>query len=151
MKYWLMKTEPDELSIDDLQRVRVEPWTGVRNPMARNHMRAMAIGDAVLFYHSSVVPPGVAGLARVHATSHVDAAQFEPKSPYYDPKSTREAPRWDCVDVEYVETFPTFVTLDRIRGERACADLVLLRAPRLSVQPVDARAYKRIVTLGRKT
>ncbi len=110
----------------------------------------MAVGDSVLFYHSSVVPPGVAGLARVHATSHVDATQFDPKSPYYDPKATRDKPRWDCVDVEFVETFPTFVTLERIRADKACADMVLLRAPRLSVQPVDARAFKRIVTLGHK-
>jgi len=150
MNYWLMKSEPDELSIDKLAKVKVEPWTGVRNPMARNHMRAMAIGDCVLFYHSSVVPPGVAGLARVHATSKVDPSQFDTKSPYFDDKATPEKPRWDCVDVEYVETFDNFVTLDRIREQKACAEMVLLRAPRLSVQPVDKRAFNRIVALGRK-
>ena len=145
-----MKSEPDELSIARLQQLGTEPWTGVRNPMARNHMRTMAVGDSVLFYHSSVVPPGVAGLARVHATSHVDPTQFDPASPYYDPKATPDKPRWDCVDVQFVESFRTFVPLGRIRGDKACADMVLLRAPRLSVQPVDARAFKRIVTLGRK-
>ena len=150
MNTWLMKSEPDELSIDKLAKVRVEPWTGVRNLMARNFMRKMAVGDSVLFYHSSVVPPGVAGLARVHALSHVDESQFDPSSEYFDPKATRDKPRWDCVDVEYVETFPTFVTLDRIREQKACADLVLLRQPRLSVQPVDAKAYRRIVAMGRK-
>jgi predicted RNA-binding protein with PUA-like domain len=148
MKYWLMKTEPDEFSIGDLATRRTEPWTGVRNPMARNHMRAMTVGDGVLFYHSSCSPPGVAGLARVCAASHVDPSQFDRASDYYDAKSTPAKPRWDCVDVEYVSTFATFVSLDRIRAEPALADMVVLRAGRLSVQPVRDAEYARIVAIG---
>jgi predicted RNA-binding protein with PUA-like domain len=118
--------------------------------MARNHMRQMKLEDSVLIYHSSVVPPGVAGLARVAALSHVDESQFDRKSPYYDPKATRDKPRWDCVDVAFAEAFGSFVTLELIRAQKACADMVLLRQPRLSVQPVPAAAYRRIVALGRK-
>jgi predicted RNA-binding protein with PUA-like domain len=148
MKYWLMKTEPDEFSIADLAARRTEPWTGVRNPMARNHMRTMTVGDGVLFYHSSCVPPGVAGLARVCAPSHVDPSQFDSASAYYDAKSTPDKPRWDCVDVEYVSTFVSFVSLDRMRADPALADMVVLRAGRLSVQPVTAAEYAHVVAIG---
>lgn len=148
-QYWLMKSEPDEFGIDDLARVRVEPWSGVRNYMARFHMRAMRAGDEVLFHHSSVEPPGVAGLARVVRTNVVDEKQFDRKSPYYDPRATREAPIWDCVDVEYVATFPHFVSMDRMRAEPACAGmLVLKRGMRLSVQPVTPLEYAAVVALG---
>ena len=148
-QHWLMKSEPDEFSIDDLARVRVEPWSGVRNYMARFHMRKMSVGDEVLFHHSSVDPPGVAGLARVVRTNVLDEKQFDPRSPYHDPRATRDAPIWDCVDVEYVATFPYFVSMDRLRAEPACADmLVLKRGMRLSVQPVTAREYAAVVALG---
>lgn len=106
MQYWLMKSEPDEASIDDLANApqRSLPWTGVRNYQARNFMRdTMKIGDGVLFYHSSCPEPGIAGLAEVSSTPYPDPTQFDPKSPYYDPKSTREAPRWLLVDVRYVK------------------------------------------------
>lgn len=151
MSYWLMKTEPEEFSIDVLRARGREPWTGVRNLVARNHMRAMALGDAVLFYHSSCNPPGVAGLARVCATSHVDPSQFDRDSDYFDPKSAPDKPRWDCVDVEYVETLPAFVPLDAIRAERALAGMILLRFSRLSVQPVAPAEYKRIVAMGHRS
>jgi predicted RNA-binding protein with PUA-like domain len=148
-KYWLMKSEPDQFGISDLQRVKVEPWTGVRNYMARNHMRAMAVGDAVLFHHSNATPPGVAGLARVVKTGVVDPTQFDPDSKYYDAKAKRDTPTWDCVEVAYVETFPHLVSMDRMRGEPALADmLVLQRGMRLSVQPVTKAHYDRIVKLG---
>lgn len=148
-QHWLMKSEPDEFSIDDLARVRVEPWSGVRNYMARFHMRQMRVGDEVLFHHSSVDPPGVAGLARVVRTNVLDEKQFDPRSPYHDPRATRDAPIWDCVDVEYVATFPHFVSMDRLRAEPACADmLVLKRGMRLSVQPVTAPQYAAVVALG---
>ena len=148
-RYWLMKSEPDVFSIEDLARVRVEPWSGVRNFMARFHMRAMQIGDEVLFHHSSVDPPGVAGLARVVRTNVLDEKQFDRKSPYYDPRATREKPIWDCVDVEYAATFPHFVSMDRMRAEPACASmLVLKRGMRLSVQPVTAQEYAAVVALG---
>ena len=148
-QHWLMKSEPDEFSIDDLARVRVEPWSGVRNFMARFHMRAMQVGDLVLFHHSSVDPPGVAGLARVVRTNVLDEKQFDRKSPYHDPRATREKPIWDCVDVEYAATFPHFVSMDRMRAELACASmLVLKRGMRLSVQPVTAQEYAAVVALG---
>jgi predicted RNA-binding protein with PUA-like domain len=149
VKHWLMKTEPNLFGIADLERVKVEPWTGVRSYFARAHMRAMSAGDGVLFHHSSVDPPGVAGLARVVRTGVVDETQFDPKSPYHDPKATREAPTWDCVEVEYVETFPYFVEIGRIRAEPGLEEMLLLkRGMRLSVQPVAEAEYARIVELG---
>ena len=150
--YWLMKTEPDTFGIHDLARVGTEPWTGVRNYIARNFMRdKMQVGDLVLFYHSSVQPPGVAGLARVERTGVVDETQFEPSSPYYDPEAKRENPRWMCVDVSYVETLPRLVALDELRANPALADMLVLRkGQRLSVQPVTAADYKTIVAMAQK-
>ncbi|HEY0194010.1 MAG TPA: EVE domain-containing protein [Kofleriaceae bacterium] len=146
-----MKSEPDQFGISDLQRVKIEPWTGVRNYMARNHMRAMTVGDEVLFHHSNSTPPGVAGLARVVKTGVVDATQFDPDSKYHDPKAKPEAPTWDCVEVEYVDTFPYLVSMDRMRAEVALsAMLVLQRGMRLSVQPVSKAHYDRVVKLGRE-
>src|SRR5512140_1619710 len=144
-----MKSEPDQFGIADLARVKVEPWTGVRSYFARAHMRAMSVGDAVLFHHSNATPPGVAGLARVVRTGVVDPTQFDPDSPYYDPKATREQPIWDCVEVEYTATRPHFVAMDRIRAEPRLADmLVVQRGMRLSVQPVTEAQYETIVALG---
>jgi len=149
MQYWLMKSEPDQFGIADLERVKVEPWTGVRSFFARAHMRAMTVGDAVLFHHSGAKPPGVAGLARVVRTGVVDETQFDPDSKYYEPRATREAPIWDCVEVEYVATLPHFVAMDRIRAEPGLADMLLLRrGMRLSVQPVTQAEYEGIVALG---
>ena len=148
-QFWLMKSEPDSFSIADLERVRVEPWSGVRSYFARAHMRRMTVGDDVLFHHSSCDPPGVAGLARVVRTNVVDQTQFDPESPYYEPKANREAPIWDCVDVEYVKTFPHFVPIERLRGEPGLADmLVLKRGMRLSVQPVTEAEYAIIAAMG---
>ena len=144
-----MKSEPEQFSIADLARVKVEPWTGVRSYFARAHMRAMAIGDAVLFHHSNAKPPGVAGTARVVRTGVIDETQFDPASPYHDPKATRDAPIWDCVEVEYVATFPFFVSMDRMRAHPALTDmLVLKRGMRLSVQPVTESEYQTVVALG---
>lgn len=148
MKYWLMKTEPDEFSIADLARKRTEPWSGVRSMFARFHMRNMTVGDAVLFYHSSCNPPGVAGLAKVSKVGVIDETQFDPKSEYFDETSTRARPKWDCVEVEYVSTLPNLVALERIRGEAPLADMVLLRQGRLSVQPVTEAEYRHIVELA---
>lgn len=129
--------------------MKIEPWTGVRSYFARNHMRAMSVGDQVLFHHSSVDPPGVAGLAKVVRVAVVDETQFDPDSKYYDPKATRAQPVWDCVEVEYVETFPHFVAIGRLREDPALADMMVLRrGMRLSVQPVTDREYARIVELG---
>lgn len=148
MRHWLMKTEPDTFSIADLERVRTEPWSGVRSFFARAHMREMTVGDAVLFYHSSCNPPGVAGLAKVARTGVVDETQFDPKSPYFDEKATRDKPVWDCVDVEYVSTFPHFVTLERLRHDPDLADMAVLKVGRLSVQPVTPTEYARVVEMS---
>lgn len=148
-QYWLMKTEPETFSIDDLERVKVEPWTGVRSMFARFHMRNMHVGDEVLFYHSSTEPPGVAGLARVVKTHVIDETQFDPKSPYYDPKATREKPIWDCVEVEFEKRMPRYVQLAEIRLQPSLEDMPLLqRGMRLSVQPVTEAQYKRIVEMA---
>lgn len=152
MKYWLMKSEPDSFSLDDLRARGTEPWTGVRNFVARNYMREMAIGDRVLFYHSNVPDapgPGVAGLATVCATSHVDDTAFDPDHMYYDPQSKRDAPRWDCVDVKYDRHFAHYVPLDRLRADPPLAGmLVLMKGQRLSVQPVERAHFERIVALA---
>jgi predicted RNA-binding protein with PUA-like domain len=147
-----MKSEPAQFGIADLARVKVEPWTGVRSFFARAHMRAMSVGDEVLFHHSSASPPGVAGLARVVRTNVVDQTQFDPGSPYHDPRATREQPIWDCVEVEYVAILPHFVAMDRMRAEPRLADMILLqgRGMRLSVQPVTEAEYRAVVELGHR-
>lgn len=148
-QYWLMKTEPETFSIDDLERVKVEPWSGVRSMFARFHMRHMTVGDPILFYHSSCEPPGVAGLAKVVRTRVIDETQFDPSSKYFDPKATRDKPIWDCVDVELVSRLPRFVSLGEIRADAVCADMMLLkRGMRLSVQPIGEEHYQRIVALA---
>ena len=147
-KHWLMKTEPDTFNIDDLERVKVEPWTGVRSVFARFHMRNMSAGDEVLFYHSNANPPGVAGLARVTKTGVIDETQFDPASPYFAPKATRDKPIWDCVAVEFVDKLPYFVSLAHIRAEPALKDMKLLQIGRLSVMPVEPAEYALIVQMG---
>lgn len=150
MADWLMKTEPDVFSIDILQRKGVEHWDGVRNFQARNHMRAMKLGDRVLFYHSSCDPPGVAGLARVCREAYPDFTSWEPSSKYYDPRSTAENDRWSMVDVEFVEKFGRLVPLDELRRTKGLEDMILLRrGMRLSVQPVTRAQFERICKLGR--
>jgi len=141
-KYWLMKSEPDQFGIADLERVRVEPWTGVRSYFARAHMRAMSVGDAVLFHHSNAKPPGVAGLARVVQTGVVDETQFDPNSKYFDPKATRENPRWVHVDVKLVKK-TRLVPLSELRTYPQLAKMQLLqRGNRLSITPVDPAEWK---------
>ncbi len=147
MSYWLMKSEPDEFSIDDLVRAprKTTPWFGVRNYQARNYMRdAMRVGDGVLFYHSSCEVPGIAGLAEVASAPHPDETQFDPKSPYFDPKATRENPRWMLVDVKLVRK-TRLLPLDELRSHAQLADMVILRrGNRLSVTPVTAAEWKHI-------
>jgi predicted RNA-binding protein with PUA-like domain len=139
MRYWLMKSEPDEASIDDLANApqRTLPWTGVRNYQARNFMRdTMQPGDGVLFYHSSCPEPGIAGLAQVSSTAYPDPTQFDPKSPYYDGKSTQENPRWMLVDVVFKKKC-ALVPLAALRAHDELADMrVLAKGNRLSITPV---------------
>ncbi len=151
--YWLMKSEPDEFSIDDLVKKGRGSWDGVRNYQARNHMCAMRVGDIVLFYHSSTDPIGVVGLARVAREAYTDPTQFDPKSEYYDPKSKKDAPRWMMVDVEIVEKLPRIVTLAEIKDDPELAGmLVTKKGMRLSVQPVEAAHASRIAKhAGAKT
>ena len=152
MRYWLMKTEPDVFSIDDLERVGVEPWDGIRNYMARNYMRDdMKVGDKVLFYHSNAKPPGVAGLATIASGAYPDPTQFDPKSKYHDPTSDPAEPRWLLVDVKFAEKLPRFVGLPELRTWPELEGMVLLNKSRLSVQPVDKQHYDFIVKLAKKT
>jgi predicted RNA-binding protein with PUA-like domain len=143
-RYWLMKSEPDTYSIDDLERDGTTHWDGVRNYKARNNMRAMQVGDEVLFYHSSASPPGVVGIARVCRDAYPDPAQFDEKSKYHDAKSTREEPRWDMVDVEFVAKAKETVGLPEIKAEAALADMELVRYGRLSVQSVKKEEFERV-------
>ena len=147
-----MKSEPDVFSIDDLAKAknRTTGWDGVRNYQARNLLRdEIAVGDGVLFYHSSVDPPAVVGLARVVRAAYADPTQFDPKSDYYDKDSPRDAPRWFSVDIAFDRKLARPVTLPELRGEPALADMVLLRrGSRLSVQPVAPAEWKRILAMG---
>jgi predicted RNA-binding protein with PUA-like domain len=148
--YWLIKSEPEVFSIEALRKSRTTHWEGVRNYQARNHLRAMQLGDLVLYYHSNADPPGVAGVARVCREAYPDEDQFNAKSDYYDPKSKREDPRWSMVDVEFVEVLPEFVPLDTLKAdERLDGMLVIKRGMRLSVQPVDGPHFKRVLRLGK--
>lgn len=152
-QYWLMKSEPDEFSIDDLARVGTEPWTGVRNYQARNFMwKQMRVGDGVFFYHSNAAVPGIHGLARVVSTPYPDPTQFEPGSDYFDPKSRREEPRWWLVDVGFERRLVRAISLDELRGHAGALDdfPLLRRGNRLSVLPVSAAQWKYILTLEKK-
>jgi predicted RNA-binding protein with PUA-like domain len=153
VNYWLLKSEPDEFSIDHLERVGREPWTGVRNYQARNFMRDdMRIGDGVLFYHSNCKPPGVAGLAEVASTAYPDPTQFDPDSDYHDPASDPDAPRWQLVDVTFRRRFRGLVTLDAMKAEAdALGDFPLLRrGNRLSVLPVTRAQWQHILSMEPK-
>ena len=146
MAYWLMKSEPDAYSIDDLERDGVEPWDGIRNYQARNMMRDdMKIGDEVLFYHSSCKVPAVVGIARVASKPYPDPTQFDPDSRYYDEKSDRDDPRWILVDVEFVRKTRRPIPLTELKQHPALADFRLnQRGNRLSIFPVS-RKHRDIV------
>jgi len=148
MKYWLMKSEPDEVSIDDAIRNGAAPWFGVRNYQARNFMRdQMSIGDGVLFYHSSCAEPGIAGLAEVASTPYPDETQFDEKSKYFDPKATRENPRWILVDVKGVRK-TKLLSLTEMRELPQLASMVVLqKGSRLSITPVTAEEWKAVLEL----
>lgn len=151
MAYWLMKSEPEEFSIDDLARVRSEPWTGVRNYQARNFMwKEMQPGDGVLFYHSNCAVPGVVGLAEVSGTPTPDPTQFDPDSDYFDPKSDPDSPRWWLRHVAYKRKFARLVALDQLRGEaEALGDFALLRrGNRLSILPVSPAQWAHVLKLA---
>ena len=150
MRYWLMKSEPDEFSIDDLARARgrTTSWFGVRNYQARNYMQEMQVGERALFYHSSCPEPGIAGIVEIAKLAHPDVTQFDPESDYYDPKASREAPRWFNVDVRLVEK-TRLIPLAEMRAEPALATMVTLkRGNRLSITPVTPQEWKAVQKLA---
>ncbi len=150
MNYWLMKSEPDECSIDDLAAApgQTVPWIGVRNYQARNFMRdAMRLGDGVLFYHSSCPQPGIAGIGKVSSAAYTDASQFDPDSPYFDPKSKPEAPRWLHVDVGFVRK-TRLLGLTEMRQHASLASMRVLQAGnRLSITPVSPEEWQTVMDL----
>ena len=150
MAYWLMKSEPEEFSIDDLVAAKNQTvaWFGVRNYLARNFMRdQMKVGDEVFFYHSSCPEPGIAGLAKVSSPAYPDATQFEKKSKYFDAKATPETPRWFLVDVKLDKKTP-LISLARLREHAALEDMLILqRGNRLSITPVTPPQWKYITKL----
>lgn len=149
MNYWLMKSEPDVFSIDDMARKKREPWNGVRNYQARNNMRAMEAGDLVLFYHSSADEIGVAGVMEVLKAAYPDPTQFDKKSEYFDPKSSTENPRWDLVDMGFKEKFAKIVTLAELKANKSLEGLTLLqKGTRLSVISVTAAHFKLIMKMA---
>jgi len=147
-----MKSDPDTYTIEDLERDGATEWSGVRNYKARNFMRRqMEIGDPVLFYHSNADPTGVYGLAEVASEPHPDSTQFDMKSGYYDPDSDPDDPRWWCVDIRHVETFPGPVSREELKETPGLAwMLVLKRGMRLSITPVTAKEFEIVRKLGRR-
>ena len=136
--YWLMKSEPEAYSIDTLRKDGVTLWDGIRNYQARNFMRRMAIGDKVFFYHSNCKPPGIVGLMEVTETRITDPTQFDENSKYFDRKSKRENPRWDCVKTKYICEFENMITLKELSETYKPEELTLVRkGNRLSIMPIN--------------
>ncbi len=144
-----MKSEPDAYSIDDLERDGREKWDGIRNYQARNMMRdEMRIGDEIFFYHSSCEEPGIVGIMKVASEPYPDPFQFDEKSRYFDPKSSKDNPRWVLVDVEFVRKLKRTITLTEIKAEKSLADMILTRkGNRLSIMPVAKKHWNKILSL----
>lgn len=149
MAYWLMKSEPDVYGIDDMERDGREMWDSIRNYQARNMMRDdMKIGDEVFFYHSNCKVPGVVGITRVVSEPYPDPVQFDKTSRYFDPKSTKENPRWILVDVEFVRKLSRTISLAEIKAEKSLEDMILTRkGNRLSIMPVEEKHWKKVLSL----
>ena len=147
MAYWLMKSEPDAYSIDDLKRDKREPWDGIRNYQARNMMRDdMVVGDKAFFYHSNCKEPGVVGIMTIASEAYPDPFQFDPDSKYYDPKSDPDNPRWLLVDVKYQRKLKRTITLREIKENPACDGMILTRkGNRLSIMPVSDEHWDEIL------
>ena len=153
MSYWLIKSEPNSYSIQDLKRDKQAFWDGVRNYQARNFMiQDMKIGDKVLFYHSNAKPSGVTGLARVCKKAEPDLTALDKNSQYYDPKASPEKPRWKAVTVEFASMFNSCISISDLRREKALKDMLLLKkGQRLSIMPLKKREYDHIVKMSKKT
>ncbi len=151
MNYWLMKTEPSAYSIRDLKKEKKTAWTGVRNYQARNYMRSMKVGDMVLFYHSGD-ERAIVGVAKVVKESYPDKTQFDPKDSHFDPKSSKEKPIWDLVDIAFVQEYKNPITLASLKLDRTFNDMVLTQTgSRLSVQPVGEKHFKKIVEMTKSS
>lgn len=152
MNHWLIKSEPDCYSIDDLKKDKRTPWNGVRNYQARNYMRDhMKAGDLALFYHSSTKLTGVYGIAKVVSKPHPDVSALNPKDEHFDPKSTKEKPIWECVDFAFVKKLARAVSLEEIKRDHKLGGIMVAqRGSRLSIQPVSSAHFERIVDLGNK-
>ena len=152
MNYWLMKSEPDVFSFADLKNrpSQKEPWNGVRNYQARNFMRdEMKVGDLILFYHSSCEIPGVAGIAKVASAPYPDVTQFDKKSEYFDPKATKEVPRWFLVDVAFEKDLKKLVPLSELKTVKELEEMRLLKpGNRLSILPVTRSEFEMIRKMG---
>ena len=141
MRYWLMKSEPEEFSIDDLKKRRVAPWDGVRNYQARNFLREMKKGDLAFFYHSSTTPAAIVGVMTVEREAYADPSQFDRKSEYFDPGAKPKEPRWFQIDVRFERRFHKPLSLEEIKREPLLEEMVLVKRGRLSVQPVSAAEW----------
>ncbi|MBW4662366.1 MAG: EVE domain-containing protein [Drouetiella hepatica Uher 2000/2452] len=149
MNYWLMKSEPNAYGIADLARDKQTLWDGVRNYQARNFLRDMQLGDQIFFYHSNTEPPGIAGLMRVVQSGVIDPTQFDPDSPYFDAKSLPDQPRWQTVTVEFVQKFPSLISLERLRQTFTPDQLLVVRqGNRLSVLPVEEAIAEKILEMA---
>jgi|TARA_R110001606_G_scaffold85236_1_gene193374 predicted RNA-binding protein with PUA-like domain len=149
--YWLMKSEPDAFSIDDLKRLKHSPWDGVRNYQARNFMKEMKEGDLVFFYHSSCTPAGIVGTAKVCKSAYPDHTSWDKNSAYYDAKSTPDSPRWFMVDVEFIEKWPSILTLAELKQNPELTEMLLTKkGSRLSVMPITQSEWEYISTILKK-
>ncbi|MCU0122385.1 EVE domain-containing protein [Pseudomonas vlassakiae] len=150
MAYWLMKSEPEELSIEDLGRLGEARWDGVRNYQARNFIRAMSVGDEFFFYHSSCPQPGIAGIARITTAAYPDPTALDPQSHYFDARANAEKNPWSAVDVAHVKTFRQVLGLGLLKQQSALAELPLVqKGTRLSVMPVTEEQWAAIIALAR--
>ncbi|MCL4140439.1 UNVERIFIED_CONTAM: hypothetical protein GTU68_014156 [Idotea baltica] len=149
MNYWLVKTEPNKYSIDDLKKDKTTAWDEVRNYQARNFLTSMKKGDQVIVYHSNAKPPGIVGLATVTKEAYPDELQFDKKSNYFDPKATKESPRWFSPDLKFKKKFAELVPLDDLRGEKKLANMKLLqKGSRLSVIPVTEAEFDHVLKIA---
>lgn len=148
MPYWLMKSEPDEFSIEDLRERHTARWDGVRNYQARNFLRAMTEGDEFFFYHSSCAVPGIAGIGRILRAAYPDPTALDSQSPYFDGKANEASNPWSAVDVEFAQAFPRTLTLPQLKAEPSLEQMPLVRkGNRLSVMPVNAEEWATILAM----